>query len=398
MRKRSERPSTSRSASSKSNSTGSKKTLDCSVEAKRQLRELGHPRISVRRPCALLGLSRARLYDEPRRESAENLWWMRLLDEQYACTPYDDIRRMMTWLRTQGYQVNHKRVQRPLRLMGLEAIDQKPRLSQLGAGQQVSPYLLQEVPIARVNQVWSTDTTYIRLLHGFVYLMALLDWLSRYVVAWEVSVTRDRDFCFSALERALVHAQPEIFNSDQGAQFTRAAFTERLKARGIHLSMDGRGRALDHIFVKRLWRTVTSEEVYLHDYRRVSDASCHLGRYVTLYHRERLHQALNDQTPEAVSWQRARAKDGRVPPSTSRFLVLNLGYSFGVNSELGRLSSMRTPRGIKNRGFQQPAGPFDWVESFMGGRSRALWRLDRGRSGGPGRGSQGQAPRSSRRG
>jgi putative transposase len=268
----------------------------------------------VRRQCELLGLSRSGLYYEPRVESADNLLLMRLLDEQYTRTPYYGIRRMTAWLRTQGYQVNHKRVQRLLRLMGLEAIYQKPRLRPLGAGQQVYPYLLRGVPIARVNQVWSTDITYIRLLRGFVYVVAILDWFSRYVVAWEVSVTLDSDFCISALERALVHAQPEIFNSDQGAQFTSTAFTERLKARGIHISMDGRGRALDNIFVERLWRTLKYEEVYLHDYRSVSEAIWHLGRYFTFYNRERLHQALNYQTPEAVYRQLAKAREGRVPP------------------------------------------------------------------------------------
>lgn len=268
----------------------------------------------MRRQCALLGLSRARLYYEPRRESAENLWLMRLLDEPYTRTPYYGIRRMTAWLRTQGYQVNHKRVQRLLRLMGLEAIYQKPHPGPLVGAQQVYPYLLRGVNIARVNQVWSTDITYIRLRHGFVYLVAILDWFSRYVVAWEVSVTLDSNFCISALERALVHAQPEIFNSDQGAQFTSLAFAARLKARGIHISMDGRGRALDNILVERLWRTVKYEEVYLHDYRSVPDAICHLGRYFTFYNGERLHQALNYQTPEAVYRQLAKARDGRVPP------------------------------------------------------------------------------------
>jgi putative transposase len=294
--------------------TGSKKKLDCSVDVKRQLIEPGHPRISVRRQCALLGLSRTGLYYKPRRVSADNLRLMRLLDEQYTRTPYYGIRRMTAWLRTQGYQVNHKRVQRLLRLLGLEAIYQKPRLSQLVGGQQVYPYLLRGVNIERVDQVWSTDITYIRLLHGFVYLVAILDWFSRYVLAWEVSVTLDSDFCISALERALLHAQPEIFNSDQGAQFTSMAFTERLKARGIQISMDGRGRALDNIFVERLWRTLKYEEVYLHDYRSVPEAIHSLRRYFTFYNGERLHQALNYQTPEAVYRPLARIRDSRFPP------------------------------------------------------------------------------------
>jgi putative transposase len=186
---------------------------------------------------------------------------MRLLDEPYTRTPYDGIRRMTAWLRTQGYQGNHTRVQRLLRLMGLEAIDQQPRLSRLVGTQQGYPDLLRGVHGERVNQVWSTDITYIRLLHGFIYVVAILDWCSRDVLAWEVSATLDSDFCISALERALVHAQPEIFTADQGTQFTSPAFTGRLRARGIQISMDGRGRALDHICVERLWRTVTYEAV-----------------------------------------------------------------------------------------------------------------------------------------
>ncbi len=268
----------------------------------------------MRRQCELLGLSRSGLYYAPRQESADHLWLMRLLDEQYTRTPYYGIRRMAAWLRTQGPQVHHKRVQRLLRLMGLEAIYQKPRLSRLVGTQQVYPYLLRGVHVERVNQVWSTDITDIRLLHGFIYLVAILDWCSRYVLAWEVSATLDSDFCISALERALVHAQPEIFNSDQGAQFPSTAFTERLRARGIQISMDGRGRALDNIFVERLWRTVKYEEVYLHDYRSVPEAIRHLGGYFRFYNGERLHQALNDHTPEAVYRQLARARDGRVPP------------------------------------------------------------------------------------
>ncbi len=166
-----------------------------------------------------MGLSRARLYYEPRRESAENLRLMRLLDEQYTRTPYYGIRRMTAWLRTQGYQANHKRIQRLLRLMGLEAIHQKPRLSQVVGVQQVWIDLSRGVNIGHVNQVWSTDITYIRLRHGFVYLVAILDWFSRYVVAWEASVTLDSNFCISALERALVHAQPEIFNRADSSRF-----------------------------------------------------------------------------------------------------------------------------------------------------------------------------------
>lgn len=268
----------------------------------------------MRRQCELLGLSRSGLSDAPRQESADHLWFMRLLDEQSTRTPSYGIRRMTAWLRTPGHQANHTRVQRLLRLMGLEAIDQKPRLSRLAGTPQVSPDLLRGVHVERVTQVWSTDITSIRLLHGCISVVAILDGCSRDVLAWEVSATLDRDVCMRALERALVHAQPEMFHSEQGTPCTSTAFTERLRARGMQISMDGRGRALDHIFVERLWRTVTYEAVSRHDYRSVPEAIRHLGGYFRFDNGERLHQALNDHTPEAVDRQLARARGGRVPP------------------------------------------------------------------------------------
>lgn len=207
---------------------------------------------------------------------------------------------MTAWLNQQGYRVNPKRVRRLLRQMGLMAIYPKPKLSQPLAGAQVYPYLLRGVSIERVDQVWSSDITYVRLQQGFVYLVAIIDWHSRYVVSWEVSVSLDSSFCQSALEYALQSGQPEIFNSDQGAQFTSSGFREKLLERGIGISMDGRGRALDNIFVERLWRSVKYEEVYLKDYRSVGEARESLGRYFEFYNTERLHQSLNYQTPEAV--------------------------------------------------------------------------------------------------
>ncbi len=262
--------------------------------------EVQHSQLSVRRQCQLLHLSRGTLYYAPSGESEENLQLMRLLDEQYTRTPFYGIRRMKAWLETQGYAANHKRVQRLLRLTGLEAIYQRPRLSAPAPGHRIYPYLLRGVKIARVNQVWSTDITYIRLLHGFIYLVAIIDWFSRYVLSWEVSVTLDGDFCTSALERALAVAQPEIFNTDQGAQFTSQVFTGLLLGHGIKISMDGRGRALDNIFVERLWRSVKYEEVYLHDYQHVPAAISGLGNYFNFYNSERLHQSLAYKTPEAV--------------------------------------------------------------------------------------------------
>jgi putative transposase len=253
----------------------------------------------------LLGVARAGLYYEPRPESEENLQLMRLLDEQYTRTPFYGIRRMTAWLQAQGYGVNHKRVGRLLRLMGLEAIYPKPRLSQPSAGHRIYPYLLRGVKVERPNQVWSTDITYVRLLHGFIYLVAILDWYSRYVLAWEISLSLEADFCLSALERALSLGQPEIFNSDQGVQFTSAAFTGKLLEREIRISMDGRGRVFDNIFVERLWRTVKYEAVYLQDYQSVPEAIAHLGSYFNFYNGERLHQALNYRTPEAIYRQLA---------------------------------------------------------------------------------------------
>ena len=207
---------------------------------------------------------------------------------------------MTAWLHTQGYEVNRKRVTRLLRLMGLEAIYPKPRLSQPGAVAQKYPYLLRGVSIDRTNYVWSTDITYIRLAKGFVYLVAILDWFSRYVLAWDISVTLDTYFCLEALERALRQATPHIFNSDQGVQFTSAEFTARLKAANIRISWDGRGRALDNIFVERLWRSVKYEEIYLKEYHNVSDVHFSLMNYFQFYNYERLHQALDYQTPAQV--------------------------------------------------------------------------------------------------
>jgi putative transposase len=257
----------------------------------------------VARQCALLGLARSSAYYQPVGVSETDLEIMRRLDEQYTRTPFYGVRRMTAWLHTVGYPVNHKRVARLLRTMGLTAIYPKPRLSQPAPGHRVYPYLLRGVSIERPDQVWSTDITYIRLARGFIYLVAILDWYSRYVLSWAVSVTLDLSFCLEAIEQALAWGRPEIFNSDQGAQFTSEAFTERLVAAGVRISMDGRGRALDNVFVERLWRSVKYEEVYLNDYATVPAAVAGLGTYFTFYNRERLHQALGYRTPEAVYWE-----------------------------------------------------------------------------------------------
>jgi putative transposase len=259
--------------------------------------ELAHPEISVRRQCELLCVNRASLYYQPAGESEENLRLMRLLDEQYTRTPFYGSRRMTAWLRGQGYMVNRKRLARLMRLIGIEAIYPKPKLSQPGEGHKIYPYLLRDVEVNRVNQVWSTDITYIRMAHGFVYLVAVMDWYSRFVLSWALSVSMEVPFCIEAVEKALRWGRPEIFNSDQGSQFTSEKFTGVLEGRGVAVSMDGRGRCLDNIFIERLWRSLKYEEVYLRDYRLVPEARAGIGRYFQFYNYERPHQSLEYQTP-----------------------------------------------------------------------------------------------------
>ena len=271
-----------------------------SVAEKRTLVECNGTGISMVRQCELLGLSRSGFYYRPAAESALNLELMRLIDEQYTKTPFFGYRKITVGLREQGYLVNRKRIHRLMQALGLEAIYPKPDLSKPHSENRVYPYLLRGVRIERVNQVWSADITYIRLSGGWMYLVAVIDWFSRYVLAWEVSTTLDTDFCLKALERALTYGQPEIFNTDQGVQFTSQAFTRILQSGGIAISMDGRGRALDNIFVERLWRTVKYEEVYLNDYASVPVGRQRLGAYFPFYNTERPHQALAYRTPANV--------------------------------------------------------------------------------------------------
>jgi len=256
--------------------------------------------ISIRRQCELLGVNRAGLYYQPLSESEENLRLMRLLDEQYTRAPFYGSRRMVAWLGTLGIEVNRKRVSRLMGLIGIEAVYPKPRLSQPGEGHKIYPYLLRNVGVDRVNQVWSTDITYIRMAQGFVYLVAVMDWFSRYVLSWRLSLTMELDFCVEALKCALRRGRPEIFNSDQGSQFTSEKFTGELEERQISISMDGRGRCMDNIFIERLWRSLKYEEVYLKDYESVTAARTGIERYFRFYNQERLHQSLNYRTPAAI--------------------------------------------------------------------------------------------------
>lgn len=281
------------------------------LEGKRCLIKSGHDRISVARRCELLGLSRSSFYYVPRPENEYNLELMRLIDEQYLRTPFYGVPRMTAWLRVRKHAVNPKRVRRLMRMMGLEAIYPKRRLSAKNRAHRVYPYLLRGLDISRPGQVWATDITYIRLRRGFAYLVAILDWFSRYVVAWDLSLSLDAEFCVSTLERALATSKPEIFNSDQGAQFTSDAFTKRLEAAGVAISMDGQGRVFDNIFVERLWRSVKYEEVYLKDYCDVLEARAGLTGYFRFYNEERLHQSLGYRPPATVYAETARAAKGR---------------------------------------------------------------------------------------
>ncbi len=248
----------------------------------------------------MLGLNRSSLYYEPAGETSEDLRLMRRIDEQYTACPFYGTRRMTAWLVEQGEEVNRKRVQRLMRVMGLEAIYPKPRLSTAGKGHRTYPYLLRGVKVERRDQVWSADITYIPMVAGFMYLAAVIDWFSRYVVAWRLSNTLDGSFCTEMLEEALRGGKPEVFNTDQGVQFTAAAFTGRLEVAGVAVSMDGRGRALDNVFVERLWRSVKYEDIYIRGYEAVPDLRRGLVRYFGFYNDERLHQSLGYRTPAAV--------------------------------------------------------------------------------------------------
>jgi putative transposase len=237
---------------------------------------------------------------------------MRLIDEQYLRTPFYGSRRVAAHLTARGEAVNRKRAQRLMRIMGLEAIYPKPRTTTRSADHKIYPYLLRDVTIERCDQVWSTDVTYLPLEGGYMFLAAVIDWHSRFVLSWRLSNTLDGRFCLEALEAALGGGRPEIFNTDQGAQFTARAFTGRLEAAGVAISMDGRGRALDNVFVERLWRSLKYEDVYLKSYRSVKDLNAGLEDWFTFYNHERPHQALRYRTPAEVYRSAGPVRPGEV--------------------------------------------------------------------------------------
>ncbi len=268
--------------------------------------ESSHPQFSIRRQCELLGLNRSSFYYEPAKETIENLRLMRRIDEQYLKTPFFGSRRMAAWLAREGEEINRKRVKRLMGLMGLEAIHPGPRTTVPNPDHKVYPYLLRGVKVERRDQVWSSDITYIPMHQGFMYLTAVIDWHSRYVLSWGLSNSLDGRSCLEALEEALRGGKPEIFNTDQGVQYTARSFTGRLESAGVAVSMDGRGRALDNVFVERLWRSLKYEEVYLKDYRSVAELVSGLTSWFRFYNHERPHQSLKYRTPAEVYQEAGR--------------------------------------------------------------------------------------------
>ena len=270
-----------------------------------------HSRLSITRQCELLGFARSNYYRRgcfPTGESEENLKLMRLIDEEYMRHPFYGTRKMCYYLKRQGYKVNRKRVQRLMRKMGIQSIAPKPNTSAPRKEHKVYPYLLKGMDINRPDQVWCSDITYIPLSGGFVYLTAVMDWYSRYVLSWEVSVTMDDEFCVNTLNSAIRrHSVPEVFNTDQGSQYTGDAFTGMLKKHGIRISMDGKGRAMDNIFIERLWRSLKYEEIYLKEYINVKELIKSLKHYFEFYNFERPHQTLGGNTPAEVYWGKSAA-------------------------------------------------------------------------------------------
>jgi len=269
--------------------------------------EPGHPRLSLVRQCRLLGISRSAVYYKPVGESVENLELMRLIDEQFLDTPYFGARQMCKFLRRLGHAVGRKRIRRLMRKMGLEAIYQKPNTSAPHPEHRIYPYLLKGLAITEPNQVWCSDITYIPMRRGFLYLVVIMDWFSRKILSWRLSNTLDADFCISALEEALARfPKPQIFNTDQGSQFTSVDFTEVLKKTGVAISMDGRGRWRDNIVVERLWRSLKYECIYLNAYESGSECRRGLGAGIELYNRRRPHTSLDDRTPHEAYWRLPR--------------------------------------------------------------------------------------------
>jgi putative transposase len=269
-----------------------------SVERRRQMIEPGHPRLSIVRQCELVSINRSGFYHRPAEETPLNLELMRLIDAQFPETPWYGARQMARHLRREGYTVGRKRIRRLMAKMGLTPIYQRPRTTVPNPGHRIFPYLLRDLVIDRPNQVWCTDITYLPMRRGFLYLVAVMDWATRRVLAWRVSNTMDVEFCLEALDEALARfGRPEIFNSDQGSQFTSLRFTGVLQQAGVRISMDGRGRWMDNVFIERLWRSLKYECVYLHAFETASELRAGLSKWIGYYNVGRPHSALTGRTP-----------------------------------------------------------------------------------------------------
>jgi len=276
-----------------------------------------HVRLSITRQCRLVSIARSSFYYKSKGESPLNLSLMRLIDEQFLETPFFGSRQMKRWLlKHHGHSVSRKRVCRLMRLLGLQAIYQRPRTSQPHPEHKIYPYLLRDLAITRPNHVWCTDVTYIPLQRGFLYLVAVMDWASRKVLSWRLSNSLDASFCIEALEEALErYGPPEIFNTDQGSQFTSLEFIEVLKRAGIKISMDGKGRWMDNVFIERLWRSLKYEQVYLSEYVTGIEARAGIDWWITFYNQRRPHSSLKDQTPDEAYARRAAQNPGLRPAS-----------------------------------------------------------------------------------
>ncbi len=272
-----------------------------SASDRRVLIDRGSPSLSIRRQCALLGVSRSGVYRQPRPANDNGLALMRRIDELYTAWPFLGSRRMVALMRAEGHTINRKRMQRLMRRMGIAALGPKPRTTKPAPGHKIFPYLLRNLAIERPNHVWAADITYVPIGRGFLYLVAIIDWASRAVLAWRLSNTMDVGFCLAALEEALARfGRPEIFNTDQGSQFTSSEFTGLLAAAGIRISMDGRGRWIDNVFIERLWRSLKYEDIYLKGYADGREARAGIGEWLIFYNHGRPHQALANRTPMAV--------------------------------------------------------------------------------------------------
>lgn len=293
-----------------------------SPKRRRAVVERCHPRLSVARQSQLLGVSRSSVYYRCKPTPQRDLDLMAAMDRQYLATPYFGSRRMQAWLQAQGHRISRKRVRRLMRVMALEAIYQRPRTTTSSPTAPKYPYLLRGLAITKPDQVWAADITYIPMARGFLYLVVIMDWHSRCVLAWRLSNTLDSAFCVDALEEALSKGTPEIFNTDQGTQFTSEAFLGRLRERGIRISHDGKGRFMDNIFVERLWRSLKYEEVYLKAYQQVPEARVGIGQWLWFYNAGRPHQALKYRTPAEV-YRQTPTSPYQAGPSLSETISLS---------------------------------------------------------------------------